>query len=107
MSALRNGSCWRRDCWGCDVSLLSDLAKQRCERETSRNGCIGNVDHPCNPCLARQELGLSPEAPRFCAACGVEVTNDGNGGFVGTDGSTTHPMLHVTQLFYDEYTSRK
>ena len=84
------------------MSLLDDLAKQRCERETSREGCIGHVSHPCHPCLARQELGLPREAPRFCA-CGVEVSNDGNGNFVGVDGTTTHPTRHVTAYFYDEY----
>ena len=88
------------------MSLLETLSKQRCERETSRAGCSGPEDHWCNPCLARQELGRPREAPRFCA-CGVQVKRDGDGNFVGVDGSTSHPAPHVTAYFYDEYRIRE
>jgi hypothetical protein len=87
------------------LSLLEDLAQRRCEKSTDRMGCMGPTAEarPCDPCQARRELGLSPEAPRFCDDCGVRLQPHLAGPFIGVDGSTAHARDHKTSLFYDEF----
>jgi len=56
--------------------------------------------------MATDQLVPNPgsvEAHKQGCTCGVEVSNDGNGNFVGVDGTTTHPTKHLTAYFYDEY----
>ena len=37
-SALRNGSCWRRDCWGCDVAFSATWRSNAASGRPARNG---------------------------------------------------------------------
>ena len=90
------------------MSLLEELASRECEKLTTRLGCLGyKGDERCDPCRARVELGLDPQAPRRCDGChAVMVHVDWSGGIVtGTDAEGSHSCpapLHKPHLFYED-----
>ena len=97
------------------MTLIEELASQKCERLTSREGCLGKSGYPpkeqCVPCRARVELGLPFEAPRYCENCRAHLVSvDGSGGiWTGIDEQGSHhcpPPLHKPHLFYDEFTRK-
>lgn len=97
------------------MTLIEELARQDCERSTSRDGCLAangyEGDERCNPCKARAELGVA-RSQRTCTNCGQPlaeaITWDGNRALgVGVDGSATcPPPPHAPHLYYNEFTKR-
>jgi hypothetical protein len=97
------------------MGLIDDLARQDCERLTSRDGCLGPSGYEdserCSPCKARAELSI-PRSQRTCTNCHAvmveAITWDDNRAF-GTDidGSGHCPApRHSPHLYYNEFTKR-
>ena len=100
------------------MNLIDDLARQRCERDTGKDGCASqsNRDHAlsewCHPCLARRELGRPPDsADRLCENCGEVMVEFNMAGGIPTGADTTGSQtcvapLHQPHLYYEELSRR-